>query len=171
LLPPPPSPNKLPIISEEVCALCRGGDGEPSTLMAGCCVFLLPRRPSSLGYRSLTADEVGDTSSATVTVVVGKEMREFLVDPVVLEKDLFRVLLAVARWRKGGRGEGGKKRKRGGVGVKAFDQEPIFVDVDAILFEHLLWLASNSGGEGGRGGPALLQPDLEEIIEFYAQDY
>lgn len=145
--------------------------------MASCCEFLIPRRASAVGYRSLTSivDDYGgeDASSEAVTVVVGKERREFLVHPLVLEKDLFRVLLLVATRRRGGQqrqGMGGRKRKRvtGGLGRRR-RQQPIYVDVDAILFEHLLWLAGD-GGENGRVGASLLQRDLEEIVEFYAQD-
>ncbi|GJN08948.1 hypothetical protein PR202_ga26909 [Eleusine coracana subsp. coracana] len=116
--------------------------------MAGCCVFL--RWPSTtshsrLGYRSLDADE----GSAAVTVVVGKERRVFTVDQLVLDSYPFRVLLeTVAR----------KEEERRGKAT-------IFVDVDAILFEHILWLACD-----GRSLSQLLHLDLKEIIEFYAQD-
>lgn len=121
--------------------------------MAGCCVFL--RWPSTthsrIGYRSLdAADEeaaVGPSPATTVTVVVGKERRVFAVDQPVLDSYPFRVLLeTVAR----------KEERRG---------RAIFVDVDAILFEHILWLACD-----GRSLSQLLQLDLKEIIEFYAQD-
>ncbi|KAF8776453.1 hypothetical protein HU200_003158 [Digitaria exilis] len=116
--------------------------------MAGCCVFLRwpsSASPSRIGYRNLD-DEAGP-SPATVTVVVGKERRAFAVDQLVLDSYPFRVLLeTVAR----------KEERRGGV---------IFVDVDAILFEHILWLACD-----GRSVSQILQLDLKEIIDFYAQD-
>jgi hypothetical protein len=112
--------------------------------MAGCCVFL--RWPSTshsrLGYRSL--DAAADEPSS-MTVVVGKERRAFTVDRRVLDSYPFRVLLETAA----------RKEERRGL----------FVDVDAILFEHILWLACD-----GRSLSQLLQLDLKEIIEFYAQD-
>lgn len=118
--------------------------------MAGCCVFLRwpssSPSPSRIGYRSL-ADEAAGPSPATVRVVVGKERRAFSVDQLVLDSYPFRVLLEnVAR----------KEERRGGA---------IFVDVDAILFEHILWLACD-----GRSVSQILQLDLKEIIDFYAQD-
>ncbi|KAL6648728.1 hypothetical protein ACP70R_012952 [Stipagrostis hirtigluma subsp. patula] len=121
--------------------------------MAGCCVFLRwPSTSSSrLGYRSLDADaddaDAAGPSPATVTVVVGKERRVFAVDQPVLDSYPFRVLLeTVAR----------KEERRG---------RAIFVDVDAILFEHILWLACDA-----RSVSQLLQLDLKEIIDFYSQD-
>ncbi|KAL6660052.1 hypothetical protein ACP70R_002174 [Stipagrostis hirtigluma subsp. patula] len=122
--------------------------------MAGCCVFLRwPSTSSSrIGYRSLDAEAADDAdtagpSPATVTVVVGKERRVFAVDQPVLDSYPFRVLLeTVAR----------KEERRG---------RAIFVDVDAILFEHILWLACDA-----RSVSQLLQLDLKEIIDFYSQD-
>jgi len=49
-----------------------------------------------------------------------------------------------------------KEERRGGA---------IFVDVDAILFEHILWLACDA-----RSVSQILHLDLKEIIDFYAQD-
>jgi hypothetical protein len=113
--------------------------------MAGCCCVFL-RWPSAshsrLGYRSLDAAE----DPPTVRVVVGKERRAFAVDRLVLDSYPFRVLLETAARREG---------RRGG-------RDLFFVDVDAILFEHILWLACD--------GRSLSQLDLKEIIEFYAQD-
>ncbi|KAF4358013.1 hypothetical protein F8388_008521 [Cannabis sativa] len=51
---------------------------------------------SRLSYQPLTHDEVfGDqeNQNTAVTVVVGKEKREFLVDPFVLQENPFRVLI------------------------------------------------------------------------------
>ena len=39
-----------------------------------------------------------------------------------------------------------------------------FVDVDSILFEHMLWLMYNDCS-------SLFELNLKEIIDFYAQDY
>ncbi|KAJ0988581.1 hypothetical protein J5N97_006937 [Dioscorea zingiberensis] len=105
---------------------------------AGIGCFLFLSRHSSLrrlaGYRQLEEE-----SSATpeVRVVVGKEKREFLVDPFVLEKDPFRVLMEMVRI------DGEEERKR---------KDVIFVDVDAILFEHLLWPLDGPGSRGMEGG-------------------
>ncbi|KAA8522063.1 hypothetical protein F0562_012623 [Nyssa sinensis] len=57
-------------------------------------VSILRRRYSGsrLGYRPLSDDVFGE-SDDPVTVVVGKEKREFLVDPFVLEESPFRVLI------------------------------------------------------------------------------
>ncbi|CAD6209776.1 unnamed protein product [Miscanthus lutarioriparius] len=123
--------------------------------MAGCCVFLRwpSASPPRIGYRSLDAAAADDDaagappSPATVTVVVGKERRAFAVDRLVLDSYPFRLLLeTVAR-----------KEERGGGAI--------FVDVDAILFEHILWLACDA-----RSVSQILHLDLKEIIDFYAQD-
>ncbi|KAF2290234.1 hypothetical protein GH714_004667 [Hevea brasiliensis] len=57
-------------------------------------VSLLRKRStgSRLGYRPLKDDGFSDFNPP-VTVVVGKEKREFLVDPFVLEESPFRVLI------------------------------------------------------------------------------
>ncbi|CAL4912795.1 unnamed protein product [Urochloa decumbens] len=120
--------------------------------MAGCCVFLRwpSISPSRIGYRSLDDEAAAAGPSpapAAVTVVVGKERRAFSVDQLVLDSYPFRVLLETVA---------GKEERRGGA---------IFVDVDAILFEHILWLACD-----GRSVSQILQLDLKEIIDFYAQD-
>uniref|UniRef100_A0A0D9VQ08 Uncharacterized protein n=1 Tax=Leersia perrieri TaxID=77586 RepID=A0A0D9VQ08_9ORYZ len=116
--------------------------------MAGCCVFL--RWPSTspaaprLGYRSLDDDD--DNSSPAVTVVVGKERRVFAVDQIVLDTYPFRVLLETV--------------------VRKEEKSGLFVDVDAILFEHILWLACHHD----RSSVAAIHRDLKEIIDFYSQD-
>ncbi|XP_002281373.1 uncharacterized protein LOC117905154 [Vitis riparia] len=110
------------------------------------------RSASRLGYRELSDEGLEEA----VTVVVGKEEREFLVEPFVLEESPFRVLLEMVRKenkeKMGGRGEKEKKEKR-----------VIYVDVDSILFEHMLWLMYNDCS-------SLFQLNLREIIDFYAQD-
>ncbi|XP_068643896.1 auxin-responsive protein SAUR77 [Aristolochia californica] len=119
-----------------------------------CCVFFAPKwrqKPSleRIGYRPLVNEDV-ERGRNSVTVVVGKEKREFVVDPFVLEKDPFRILLEMMR-------KDMKKKKQGSR------EEVIFVDVDAILFEHMLWLMYNDCS-------SFRKLDLEEIIDFYAQD-
>lgn len=135
-------------------SLDRTPDGGASV---GCFVFL--RRPSSLsrfGYRPLPraagfSDD--EDSGSAVRVVVGKERRVFLVEPFVLETDPLRVLMATAA-REG-------RRRKGAV----------FVDVDHILFEHLVWLVHNEYSSAvAAASSALIQLNLKEIIEFYAQE-
>ncbi|XP_074589709.1 uncharacterized protein LOC141845550 [Curcuma longa] len=141
-------------------SLDRRSDGCASV---GCFVFL--RRPSSLsrfGYRPLPRaagfSDGEDDSGSAVRVVVGKERRVFLVEPFVLETDPLRVLMATAAAR-----EGRRRRRKGAV----------FVDVDHILFEHLVWLVHNecsSAAATAAASSALIQLNLEEIIEFYSQE-
>ncbi|XP_074264684.1 uncharacterized protein LOC141587144 [Silene latifolia] len=108
---------------------------------------------SRLGYRPLAED--GDD---LVTVVVGKEKKEFLVDPFVLQEGPFRVLIETVM--KGNDKNRPKVLKMEGISNK----RAIFVDVDAILFEHMLWLMYNDCS-------SLFKLNVKEIIEFYAQDY
>ncbi|KAF6138579.1 hypothetical protein GIB67_032473 [Kingdonia uniflora] len=112
--------------------------------------FVLPiarwrRRASGsrLSYHSLTKDD------SPVTVVVGKEKREFLVDPFVLEEYPFQILIDTMS----------RVNKEEFVGREGV----IFVDVDAILFEHMLWLMYNDC-------TSLFKLNVREIIDFYAQD-
>lgn len=105
-----------------------------------------------LGYRPIT-DNFLEESDDPVTVVVGKEKREFLVEPFVLEENPFRVLIDMVKKENMGRvlnSTGAKKRV-------------IFVDVDAILFEHMLWLMRNDCS-------SFVQLNLKEIIDFYVQE-
>ncbi|KAK6934995.1 hypothetical protein RJ641_035150 [Dillenia turbinata] len=112
-------------------------------------------RRSRLGYRPLLEDGFAgeDTSLSPVKVVVGKEKREFLVDPFVLEVNPFRVLMEMVR-----------KSDEGKFRVEEGSKRVIFVDVDAILFEHLLWLMNNDSS-------SLFKLNLKEIIDFYNQDF
>ena len=107
---------------------------------------------SRLGYRPLTEDGYGELDQQ-VTVVVGKEKREFLVDPFVLEESPFRILIDIMKKEYGSQVIDGRGEKR----------RVIFVNVDAILFEHMLWLMNNDCS-------SLFQLNLKEIIDFYAQD-
>ncbi|KDP24419.1 hypothetical protein JCGZ_26548 [Jatropha curcas] len=104
---------------------------------------------SRLGYRALTED-----FEPPVTVVVGKEKKEFLVDPFVLEESPFRLLIETVK----------KDDDRTCTVMMRREKKAIFVDVDAILFEHMLWLLYNDSS-------SLFQLNLKEIIDFYAQDY
>ncbi|KAG6792026.1 hypothetical protein NC652_001546 [Populus alba x Populus x berolinensis] len=119
----------------------------PVSMLRKCCTRSRP------GYRPLTEDGFSDLDSP-VTVVVGKEKKEFLVDPFVLEESPFRVLIETVR----------KDNIFYDVTSRSREEKKvIFVDVDAILFEHMLWLMYNDSS-------SLFQLNLKEIIDFYAQD-
>ncbi|TQD95530.1 hypothetical protein C1H46_018886 [Malus baccata] len=107
------------------------------------------------GYRPL-ADDRFDDSENPVIVVVGKEKREFLVDPFVLQENPFRVLIEAMNKD--------KKVENFGDGNGKGRSRMVFVDVDSILFEHMLWLMHNDCS-------SLFELNLKEIIDFYAQDY
>lgn len=130
------------------------------------------------GYQelSLSSSEAETEAERAVRVVVGKEEKEFFVEPFVLEESPFRALLemvmirkeeneketlsaSLIRRRKASRSLGNKKKKK-----KKIRSSVIYVDVDSILFEHMLWLMYNDCS-------SLFQLNLTEIIDFYAQDY
>ncbi|KAK7252736.1 hypothetical protein RIF29_36907 [Crotalaria pallida] len=120
-------------------------------------ISLIRRRSngSRLGYMPLIED--GLDQEQPVKVVVGKERRVFLVDPFILQEYPFQLLMDISM----------KKDPR----VKDHfhftrsqsQRRGIFVDVDALLFEHMLWLLHNDAS-------SLFQLNLKEIIDFYAQD-
>lgn len=118
---------------------------------------LKKKRPSRLGYKPLIHADQDDEVDEPVKVVVGSEKREFLVDPSVLEEIPFRNLIDMVS--RSGRGEIFRDHRRCRLYRKV-----IFVDVDAILFEHMLWLMRNNDLS------ALLELNLEEIIDFYGQE-
>lgn len=120
-------------------------------------VSLMRRRStgSRLGYRPLTDDgleEEQEYSDGRVTVVVGKEKRVFLVDPFILQENPFRLLMDISM-----------RKDPAAVKDHFQKQRVIFVDVDDILFEHMLWLMHNDTS-------SLFQLNLKEIIDFYTQD-
>jgi len=140
------------------------GDGvdeapSPRPSSAGCYAFLT-RSHRAGAYRRLDsapALEAEAESAAAVRVEVGTTTKGkakksvFHVDPAVLEAGPVRRLLAAA----------GRRAPGGGVAV----------DVDALLFEHLLWLATKArDGVGGEEDSAAAADDLSEIVEFYSQD-
>lgn len=86
-------------------------------------------------------------------VIVGKERREFMVDPFVLDKYPFRVLMEMVRTET----KGWEFRKN----------NVIFLDVDSILFEHMLWLVCN---DQSKSAFSMIQLNLRDIIEFYSND-
>lgn len=116
-----------------------------------------------MSYRPLSDDDDAGARGPEirpVTVVVGKEKRQFLVDPFVLDEDPFRALLDRDLSEK----ENQRRKKRKREREREREEEAIFIDVDSILFEHMLWLMQNDS-------PSLFELNLEEIIDFYAQDY
>ncbi|KAI4327271.1 hypothetical protein L6164_019754 [Bauhinia variegata] len=125
-----------------------------------CLVLRTRRRSMSMGYRPLTKD--GMDESEAVTVVVGKEKRVFVVDPFILQENPFRALIDTTSTKKDrvgaekGRDFHFRTRRQGQCPV-------IFVDVDAILFEHMLWLMHNDCS-------SLFKLNLEDIIDFYTQE-
>ncbi|XP_042489228.1 uncharacterized protein LOC122069301 [Macadamia integrifolia] len=117
-------------------------------------VAILRRRLSGsrLGYRPISEEGFGN-SGRPVTVVVGEEKREFLVDPFVLEEDPFRILMETMK----------KESKEERIYGTQEEKSVIFVDVDAILFEHMLWLMYNDCS-------SLFKLNLGDILDFYALD-
>lgn len=121
-----------------------------------CCML----RKRSMGYMPLTEEDDGgfvEKLRSPVTVVVGKEKREFLVDPFVLEENPFRILIQTLN---------------NNIGKESFDDYEItgkkktsvvYVDVDSILFEHMLWLLYNDSS-------SFFNLNLKEIVDFYVQD-
>ena len=126
----------------------------PRPSAAGCYAFLTRSHRAAGGYRRLDSPsstralEDGAAVAAAVRVEVGTTRERaksvFHVDPAVLEAGPMRRLLAAA----------GRRAPGGGVAVA----------VDALLFEHLLWLATMAGAGSGE------DHDLSEIVEFYSQD-
>ncbi|KAF8668821.1 hypothetical protein HU200_052018 [Digitaria exilis] len=137
----------------------------PRPSAAGCYAFLTRSSRAPGGYRRLVDSAppargaLDDSAAAAVRVEVGTTRERaksvFHVDPAVLDAAPVRRLVAVAgRWAPGG-----------GVAVA----------VDALLFEHLLWLATKAGGSDGEGtggedDDLVAGDDLSEIVEFYSQD-
>lgn len=79
----------------------------------------------------------------------------------MLQESPFRVLMEMAHYDD-------KNNKRNSEnymdGITSSTKRVIFVDVDAILFEHMLWLMYNDCS-------SFFKLNVKEIIEFYAQDY
>lgn len=75
--------------------------------------------------------------------------------PFVLEENPFRVLIDTVM-----------KKKEGDDNIDETKSEKrvVLVGVDAILFEHMLWLLYNDCS-------SLFQLNIREIIDFYTQDY
>ncbi|RLM86558.1 uncharacterized protein C2845_PM04G28630 [Panicum miliaceum] len=132
----------------------------PRPSAAGCYAFLTRSHRAAGGYRRLDSASARalDDEAAAVRVEVGTTRERaksvFHVDPAVLEAGPVRRLLAAA----------GRRAPGGGVAVA----------VDALLFEHLLWLVTKAGAGSGEGvdgeDDSGAADDLSEIVEFYSQD-
>ncbi|EER99740.1 hypothetical protein BDA96_02G403200 [Sorghum bicolor] len=138
-----------------------GGDEAPSPRpSAVCCYAFLTRSHRAGAYRRLDSAPAleAEAAAAEVRVEVGTTAKGrakksvFHVDPAVLEAGPVRRLLAAV----------GRRAPGGGVAV----------DVDALLFEHLLWLATKArDGVGGDDDDSVAAADdLSDIVEFYSQD-
>lgn len=117
----------------------------PRPSAAGCYTFL--RSAASRrghchggGYRRLESASVVDVVRVEVGTTA-KARSVFHVDPAVLQAEPVRRLVAAA----------GRRTAGGAVAVA----------VDALLFEHLLWLAATDGSAAD---------DLSEIVEFYSEE-
>lgn len=98
-------------------------------------------------YTNLTDEDMEDS---VIKVVVGKERKQFMVEPSILEETPFRILINSVKDR--------TKNQLNRIG------RVVWLDhVDSILFEHLLWLLRNDTS-------AFSDIDVVEIIEFYVQD-
>ncbi|KAE8812317.1 hypothetical protein D1007_10670 [Hordeum vulgare] len=115
----------------------------PRPSAAGCYTFLrsaASRRGHGGGYRRLESASIVDVVRVEVGTTA-KARSVFHVDPAVLEAEPVRRLVAAA----------GRRTAAGAVAVA----------VDALLFEHLLWLAATDGSAAD---------DLSEIVEFYSEE-
>ncbi|KAM3384125.1 hypothetical protein ACQJBY_008655 [Aegilops geniculata] len=116
----------------------------PRPSAAGCYTFLrsaASRRGHGHGYRRLESASVGLDVVRVEVGTTAKARSVFHVDPAVLEAEPVRRLVAAA----------GRRTAGGAVAVA----------VDALLFEHLLWLAATDGAAAD---------DLSEIVEFYSEE-
>ncbi|XP_062189162.1 uncharacterized protein LOC133892419 [Phragmites australis] len=126
----------------------------PRPSFAGCYSFLrsAPSSRRAGGYRRLdSALALKGAAEVRVEVGTARERRSvFHVDPAVLEAGPVRRLLVAA----------GRRLTGGAVAVA----------VDALLFEHLLWLATAAGSSERVDDDDSAAADLSEIVEFYSQD-
>lgn len=116
-------------------------------------------RKRSMGYEefnrapSSSAKKLKRRRNA-VTVLVGKEREIFKVEPHILDCGLFQPLMEKATV--------GRIFRKGNGRKKSWN-EFIFLDCDAILFGHILWLLHNDD-------PCLRHFNLEILMEFYSQE-
>ncbi|CAK8539569.1 unnamed protein product [Lathyrus sativus] len=126
-------------------------------------VSLIRRRStgSRLRYKPLTDDVLDQQDSdSRVTVVVGKEKKVFLVDPIILQEIPFQVLMDISMKKNP---EETEKNHFCYTSSHHHDERVIFVDVDDILFEHMLWLMHNDTS-------SLFKLNLKDIVDFYTHE-
>ncbi|GLJ50480.1 hypothetical protein SUGI_1075690 [Cryptomeria japonica] len=106
---------------------------------------------SALRFKEDLEDEETQANAPHVSVVVGKERRVFKVDPQIVKDAFFRVLLDKGTMMEEDNFADGHRCMI------------LLEQCDSILFEHILWLVYNDD-------PSIPSVNLEELIEFYAQD-
>ncbi|GAU42892.1 hypothetical protein TSUD_232030 [Trifolium subterraneum] len=129
-------------------------------------VSLIRRRSttgSRFGYKPLTNDGLlmdHQDSDNRVTMVVGKDKKVFLVDPIILQEYPFQVLMNISMKK-----DPAKRKKDNFHFTSSHDhhERVIFVDVDDILFEHMLWLMNNDTS-------SLFQLNLKDMVDFYTHE-
>ncbi|KAE9613100.1 hypothetical protein Lal_00027398 [Lupinus albus] len=110
---------------------------------------------SRFSYIPLTNDDLDhepNLNNHPVKVMVGKERKVFLVDPLILQEYPFQFLIDISM-----------KKDHFHFTRSHRQRRVIFVDVDVLLFEHMLWLIHNDAS-------SLFQLNLKDIIDFYAHD-
>ncbi|WVZ26028.1 hypothetical protein V8G54_004572 [Vigna mungo] len=112
-------------------------------------------RRRTMGYRHLSKEKESDN---LITVVVGKEKRVFLVEAFILEENPFRVLMDTSK-----RKMLKDPKEKDSHHLHHQRNRVVLVDVDAILFEHMLWLMHNDCS-------SFVNLNLKDIIDFYSQD-
>ncbi|OIV92819.1 hypothetical protein TanjilG_00953 [Lupinus angustifolius] len=122
-------------------------------------ISLIHRRStgSRFGYIPLNDDALDQESNHPMKVIVGKEKKVFLVDPFILQEYPFQLLMNISMKKEP------EKKDRFHFTRSHSQKRVIFVDVDVLLFEHMLWLMHNDAS-------SLSQLNLKDIIDFYAQD-
>ncbi|CAL0314353.1 unnamed protein product [Lupinus luteus] len=122
-------------------------------------ISLIHRRStgSRFSYIPLNDDTLDQESNHPVTVIVGKEKKVFLVDPFILQEYPFQLLMDISMKKDS------EKKDRFHFTRSHSQKRVIFVDVDVLLFEHMLWLMHNDAC-------SLFQLNLQDVIDFYAQD-
>ncbi|KAJ7543716.1 hypothetical protein O6H91_09G049800 [Diphasiastrum complanatum] len=103
-----------------------------------------------------------------ITVLVGPERQAFAIEPQILDHGVVQCLVQKTRSAAGQESDaiiyknydwGMLKTGRSGASRAT---ARIFLDCDAILFDHILWLLNNDD-------PSLRHLNLDELMEFYSQ--
>ena len=140
-----------------------------SSNKASCVPLALTLHNHNNSNSSLACVGFGKRRKSLVTLLVGKERQVFKVEPQMMEHRLLECLLERTRskaltspsldsptqalWAD-------KENEPVHTNNIKSGNCPIFLDCDAILFEHILWLLNNDD-------PAIRQLNIEELMEFY----